>query len=269
MKKRTIVRKKFLAYLLFALLAVPQFCRTDFAAVSVSAENLPASDEYPERNKGEITNSGKVTLADAKLALRAALHTLPLKDEQLWAADLFDDGEVSLEECRIILRAALGLETVDSALLKNIDTVVENCVDIRLSTDKESYCPGDTIQVSARAKNTSVVGIPIYATEVTFGPNGAISYVLADEEGNAVKYPSYSGLVLPAIFFGTLMPGEEIACNLEMEIPAELELASSGIWYLDVYFEYRDTANDFVNVSDTIRQYVKRFPITIRAEKTE
>lgn len=66
------------------------------------------TDAQPK--KGDIDADGEITLEDAQLALRAALHLIAVSEEQIQAADLSGNGEITLKDARIILRTALNLE---------------------------------------------------------------------------------------------------------------------------------------------------------------
>lgn len=62
--------------------------------------------------KGDVDGDGKITAADARLALRAAAKLTTLTKAQLEAADLTNDGRVTAEDARKILRVAAKLETI-------------------------------------------------------------------------------------------------------------------------------------------------------------
>ena len=61
---------------------------------------------------GDIDGNGKVSAADARLALRAAvgLAVYTQGSDQFTAADVNQDGRVTASDARIILRAAVGLQ---------------------------------------------------------------------------------------------------------------------------------------------------------------
>jgi hypothetical protein len=63
--------------------------------------------------KGDVNGDDAITISDVTTALRAALGSLALDDDQLSGADLNGDGKVSISEVTLILRAALGLQTLD------------------------------------------------------------------------------------------------------------------------------------------------------------
>lgn len=62
--------------------------------------------------KGDIDGDGKITLKDAQIALKGALHLLTIREEQKQAADLSETGEITLKEARKILRAALHIDAI-------------------------------------------------------------------------------------------------------------------------------------------------------------
>lgn len=63
---------------------------------------------------GDVSGDGQVTAEDARLALRAAvgLKTYEKGFAEFLAADASKDGEITAEDARLILRAAVGLETL-------------------------------------------------------------------------------------------------------------------------------------------------------------
>jgi len=60
--------------------------------------------------KGDIDFDGKVTAADARKALRAAVDLDNLNDAEKLAADMDGDGEITAADSREILRKSVGLE---------------------------------------------------------------------------------------------------------------------------------------------------------------
>ena len=63
---------------------------------------------------GDVNGDGKVTSADARLALRAALSLEALSSSQVLAADANRDGYIRSSDARMILRVALKLDTFDA-----------------------------------------------------------------------------------------------------------------------------------------------------------
>lgn len=62
------------------------------------------------RRKGDVDGDGKVTAADARLALRASTGLAKLDTNAKNAADVNYDGKVTAADARIILRRAAGLK---------------------------------------------------------------------------------------------------------------------------------------------------------------
>lgn len=67
--------------------------------------------EYFEITKGDADGDGRISVSDARLALRAAAELETLHPAQLLAADLDKSGTVSITEARKILRVAVNLES--------------------------------------------------------------------------------------------------------------------------------------------------------------
>lgn len=60
--------------------------------------------------KGDIDGDGKVTAADARIAMRAAVGLEKLNDKQKEAADMDDDGKITAGDGRAVLRKSVGLD---------------------------------------------------------------------------------------------------------------------------------------------------------------
>ncbi len=58
---------------------------------------------------GDVNNDGKITLADAQLALKYSLNLIMLAQLQIQQADMNNDGKVSLADAQTILKKALNL----------------------------------------------------------------------------------------------------------------------------------------------------------------
>lgn len=72
--------------------------------------DVPVTPEDPDYAIGDVDGNGKVTPADARLALRAAANLEKLGDKALKAADLDGNGKVTPAEARKILRVSANLE---------------------------------------------------------------------------------------------------------------------------------------------------------------
>lgn len=66
--------------------------------------------ETSDAVRGDVNGDGKVTVEDARTALRAAVGLEKLDEKQTAAADYDGDGEVTAADARAILRKATGLE---------------------------------------------------------------------------------------------------------------------------------------------------------------
>ena len=70
---------------------------------------IPALDEV---SLGDVNGDGKITAADARLALRIAAQLENPTPEQFYAADLTGDGKITASDARKILRISAGLDTI-------------------------------------------------------------------------------------------------------------------------------------------------------------
>ena len=68
--------------------------------------------EINTSKKGDVNSDGQIKLADAQLALKAALNLTALNKEQTAAADVDGNGKVDLADAQRILKAALNLITL-------------------------------------------------------------------------------------------------------------------------------------------------------------
>ena len=66
----------------------------------------------PYYQRGDVDYDAKVTAADARFILRAAVGLVTLTGKALQAADADRDGNLSAADARLALRAAVGLETL-------------------------------------------------------------------------------------------------------------------------------------------------------------
>ena len=67
----------------------------------------------PEYVLGDVNDDGRITSADARLALRAAVSLETLDAVQLLSADANGDGKVTSADARLILRVAVGLDAFE------------------------------------------------------------------------------------------------------------------------------------------------------------
>ena len=82
--------------------------------LTVETREIPPTGGAPETLPGDVDLDGKVTAADARLALRRAvlLETFSEDSLEFLAADVGRDGVVTAGDARAILRAAVGLEAL-------------------------------------------------------------------------------------------------------------------------------------------------------------
>ena len=74
---------------------------------------------------GDIDGDGKIMATDARLVLRAAVELETLTPLQFASADATKDGKITAEDARLVLRAAVGLETLHIHSFSKKETVAE------------------------------------------------------------------------------------------------------------------------------------------------
>lgn len=72
---------------------------------------IVSNEPSGEVKLGDVNDDTQINLADAQMALRAALHLTTLNADQKAAADVDKDGDVKLKDAQLILRYALHLIT--------------------------------------------------------------------------------------------------------------------------------------------------------------
>lgn len=88
---------------------------------------------------GDLDGNGKLTAADARLALRASAKIEKLSEEQFAAADLDGNGKVTSAEARTILRAAAGLANINGDSPAKGLLIEDGVLHIAVSTDNKPF----------------------------------------------------------------------------------------------------------------------------------
>lgn len=87
----------------------------DLVGTRIYVDRFRVSEKLPEaaaRRKGDVNGDSRVTVADVRLALRAAVGKTALTAEQQTAADVNGDNAVTVADVRKILRYAVGKITI-------------------------------------------------------------------------------------------------------------------------------------------------------------
>lgn len=81
------------------------------------ARNKKLNEEYAASfHYGDLDFDGRVTAADARLALRASVNLDPLSAEAAKRADIYGTGIVSANTARVLLRISIGLDSLYTVL---------------------------------------------------------------------------------------------------------------------------------------------------------
>ncbi|MBQ3537363.1 MAG: amidase domain-containing protein [Clostridia bacterium] len=78
------------------------------SAVLDTRETAPLPSYIP----GDVDGNGKITAADARIALRCSVGLESLSEAELKAADADKNGKITAADARLILRASVGLESL-------------------------------------------------------------------------------------------------------------------------------------------------------------
>lgn len=82
----------------------------DYEKSNISGEELMFEEFDPSAvSYGDLDNDGDVTLKDAQLVLKAALKIVSLEDAQKASADVDGDSDVTLKDAQLILKRALRI----------------------------------------------------------------------------------------------------------------------------------------------------------------
>ncbi len=80
------------------------------SVLSANVENeIEPESESGTYEIGDVNGDGRITVSDARLALRAGAQLIELNDIELYAADVNGDGKVSAKDARSILRYVANL----------------------------------------------------------------------------------------------------------------------------------------------------------------
>lgn len=93
-----------------------QFYTTDNVPTPTPSDQptaTPGPTDKPEYNLGDVDANGSIELADAQLALKAALNIISLDETQKRAADIDKNGVIELSDAQNILKAALKIITLE------------------------------------------------------------------------------------------------------------------------------------------------------------
>ncbi len=95
----------------------PELELTNLAGTFIKKIHEPVTVKYDGKNElsekkslGDVDLNGKVTAADARLALRFSAKLEKLSDAQQKNAEVNKDGKVTSADARLILRVSAGLE---------------------------------------------------------------------------------------------------------------------------------------------------------------
>lgn len=120
------------------------------ASAPANPEDASEAANPVEADIGDIDLDGKITSADARLALRKAVdYDDHLTEQQLKLADVDLNGEITAADARYILRAAVGLED-----LHNLQPLPE-----------EPSSPANPEEPSAAANPEVPIPVPVDPTE--------------------------------------------------------------------------------------------------------
>ena len=115
-------------------------------AMLISGISIYASAENKNYSIGDINGDGKISAADARLALRVSANLDPKTDHIMIYADINKDGKVTASDARIILRISANLENIDCYINAQghnyiyVNTVAPTCETSGYDNYKCSVC---------------------------------------------------------------------------------------------------------------------------------
>lgn len=153
--------------------------------------------------------------------------------------------------------------------IPDCETLVNNYLDVQCTTDKESYNPGEEVNVKITTTNTS--SFPIYRYDSSMHEKNTGSrcglyypdrtYVPQDFGGIGIGFCMEDHTLMPA--------GETVEFNYKFKIPEELTYVikedNEPSFYIEFKFIYGDTMHSDMNR----RELVKTFPVTVHLSQTE
>lgn len=117
---------------------------------------------------GDVDGDGKISAADARLALRASVNLEKLTDEQFKAADVNFDGVITAADARTTLRASVNLETLHSHSYTEKITKKATCTQKGIKTFT-CECGDSYTEETAAAGHKAVTDKAVAATCTTEG----------------------------------------------------------------------------------------------------
>ena len=108
----------------------------------------PGKTSEEEPVHGDVDGDGKVTSADARLALRASIRLEDIREgtDAFTAADADRNGKLEPEDARYILRASVGLENL-ATLGRGVDWILENNAEAWQGYRNKALCEAYSAQV--------------------------------------------------------------------------------------------------------------------------
>lgn len=133
--------------------------------------DIPYEIEYCE--PGDLETDWKITVGDARLALRLAIGLDDkLAEVQKKAADVNCDGNVSVDDARLILRTAIGLDFLTETGPLSSRSKAPDCIITKSDIDELEYIGIQYIKW---------LGVPVSRTDSTGYNGGSFAFSLTEK----------------------------------------------------------------------------------------
>jgi len=165
-------------------------------ATAVNAQSLKAVPA------GDVNGDGQITVADAVLILRAAVGTIAFPADKARNADVDGDGQITVRDALATLLVVVQLAPPTST--EQPQPLPEKSPQLLVTTDKFGYKPAEPVTINITLKNPSST-----AVKWTFPSSQIYEITISGQGGRKVWTWSEGRMFLTVITELTLAPGEE------------------------------------------------------------
>ena len=119
-----------------------EILQTRHLYITYHVHNELSGFSWDRRSFGDVDGDGKVSISDARIALRHAIDIQPIKNgTTLIYTDMDFDGDVTVSDARLILRSAIGLEELFSYVPEGKQITIVEVADPNTGSDDIPVLP--------------------------------------------------------------------------------------------------------------------------------